>query len=546
MNSRNDNKSFLIRLLGTGAALMVGLGDVHLFDWDEINFAEITREMCITHCYSHVQVDFAPFYEKPPLFFWLQALSMQLGGVNAFSARFPNVVTGLLTVATLYKIGTHYQDRTFGLLWAALHTSALLPHFYFRTGIIDPVFNYWVLVSIYAWVRAQHSPSQRTACLWALQGGLTTGLAVLTKGPVGWLITCLTSGLYSFKLQPRSAPYSQLIPIFSTFALGIPLLWLGHETWHHGWAFLQAFTQYHIDLFSQPVAHHGQPVYYHFLVVFVGCFPASVLSLGSFYRPTWHGRLPLFSVMQALFWVVMILFSLATTKIVHYSSLAYFPVTWLAAHYLYAVGTRRTTPTQPLKYMLCAMGIGIGAVLAALPVIGLYKALLYKWVSDPFTRALIATPVAWAWRDTLVGVIYIVLTTWAYRAFCRLSVMSFARLSSLATTLSLMLGTLWIVPKIEAHVQGPAIAFYKACAGQAVYVRTVGFKSYAHLFYTRKGQADEPISRDIATLLTGPIDRPAYFVVRVTDQGLLAAYQDVVYLKKEGGFAFYKRAPASY
>ena len=45
------------------------LGDVHLFDWDEINFAEAAREMVITGNYSVVQINYQTFFEKPPLFF---------------------------------------------------------------------------------------------------------------------------------------------------------------------------------------------------------------------------------------------------------------------------------------------------------------------------------------------------------------------------------------------------------------------------------------------------------------------------------------------
>ena len=37
------------------------LGNVHLFDWDEINFAESAREMIVSGNYSRVQIDFKPF-----------------------------------------------------------------------------------------------------------------------------------------------------------------------------------------------------------------------------------------------------------------------------------------------------------------------------------------------------------------------------------------------------------------------------------------------------------------------------------------------------
>ena len=70
------------------------LGLTHLFDWDEINFAEAAREMIVSGNYSMVTIDFQPFWEKPPFFIWLQALSMKAFGVNEFAARLPNAICG--------------------------------------------------------------------------------------------------------------------------------------------------------------------------------------------------------------------------------------------------------------------------------------------------------------------------------------------------------------------------------------------------------------------------------------------------------------------
>ena len=42
-------------------------------------------------------------------------------------------------------------------------------------------------------------------------------------------------------------------------------------------------------------------------------------------------------------------------------------------------------------------------------------------------------------------------------------------------------------------------------------------------------------------LLTGNIDRPAYFVVKKTDMKRMQQYNDINFLYSEGGFAFYMR-----
>src|SRR5210317_1808862 len=78
------------------------LGNVHLFDWDEINFAESAREMIITGDYLNVRVNYELFWEKPPLFIWMQVASMKLFGINEFAARFPNAIVGIITLLVLF------------------------------------------------------------------------------------------------------------------------------------------------------------------------------------------------------------------------------------------------------------------------------------------------------------------------------------------------------------------------------------------------------------------------------------------------------------
>ena len=76
----------LIILLAGATLFFPFLGGVHLFDWDEINFAEAAREMIETGDYLTVKINYQPFWEKPPLFIWMQVLSMKLFGINEFGA----------------------------------------------------------------------------------------------------------------------------------------------------------------------------------------------------------------------------------------------------------------------------------------------------------------------------------------------------------------------------------------------------------------------------------------------------------------------------
>src|ERR1017187_3616547 len=91
------------------------LGAVHLFDWDEINFGECAREMIVTHDYFSVKINFQSFWEKPPIFIWMQALSMSIFGVSEFAARLPNAICGVFTLLVFFNIGRKLVDIKFGL-----------------------------------------------------------------------------------------------------------------------------------------------------------------------------------------------------------------------------------------------------------------------------------------------------------------------------------------------------------------------------------------------------------------------------------------------
>ena len=107
---RKKSNLYLAILILSGIIFFIPfLGRVHLFDWDEINFAESAREMIVTGNYHRVQINFQPFWEKPPFFFWLQVGAMKLFGINEFAARFPNAIFGILTLVTFFLIGKKVQ-----------------------------------------------------------------------------------------------------------------------------------------------------------------------------------------------------------------------------------------------------------------------------------------------------------------------------------------------------------------------------------------------------------------------------------------------------
>lgn len=545
INNRKIEQYYLPILILSGILFFIPyLGYVHLFDWDEINFAESAREMIVTGNYHLVQINFQPFWEKPPLFFWLQAGSMHLFGINEFAARFPNAIFGIFTLITFYFIGKKYRSARFGFLWALGYFGSFLPNIYCKSAIIDPVFNYFIFTGIYCmYLSLRKNTNARKGMLYAALAGLLIGLATLTKGPVGLLIFLITFFAYFIIYRFKNFPGIKKILAFTFFFVIVCLLWFGQELWENGFWFLNKFLAYQVDLFLNPVAGHGEPFYYHFVVVFIGCFPISILALPVFFSKISTAQNDFSRVMKILFWTVMILFSITTTKIVHYSSLAYMPLAFIAAIYLDRLIIERQKMKAWVLYLLFFMGFIFSFLLAALPYLAQHPALLLPYLHDPYAAASLQIKVDWSGYESWLGIIYFMAILFCFfiihkKYFAKGFVLLFY-----ATPILLFFYLISVVPKIEEYSQGPAIEFYKSLQGKDVYVWPIGFKSYAQYFYAKKpptpiyGDNDEPF------LLKGNIDRPAFFVVKVGDTTFDTSCSNCILIKQEGGFKFYTREP---
>ena len=189
------NNPILTEILITLGALLLFipfLGGVHLFDWDEINFAESAREMILTGNFLTVQVDFTPFVQKPPLFIWMQAISMKAFGITEFAARFPNVVCGMITLVILFRTGRRIYDAEFGWLWVLAYIGSILPFLYFKSGIIDPWFNLFIITALLNMIYFLEAERGKKQWWNLVLSAVLLGLANLTKGPVSILLFGLT------------------------------------------------------------------------------------------------------------------------------------------------------------------------------------------------------------------------------------------------------------------------------------------------------------------------------------------------------------------
>lgn len=551
MKKTSTVKHYLIIIIIGALFFLPYLGEVHLFDWDEINFAEAAREMLVTGDYLAVQIDFKTFHEKPPLFIWAQVLSMKLFGINEFAARFPNAIMGIITLLVLYRIGKQMFDEQFGLLWTLVYLGTFLPHFYFKSAIIDPYFNFFMFVAIYYLFKSAfrniNTPSLGTQKYIAI-AGVFTSLAVLTKGPVGFLLVFLTWAVFwVFNNKKYIFPAVDIF-IFSIITFVPTILWYVAIFAQSDGTVIEQFIAYQIRLLTTGDAGHSQPIYYHPVILMLGCFPASAFIFGAIKRRATDGTAQ--SEFKQwnfiLLLVVVILFSIVKTKIVHYSSLAYFPISFLAVYAIYQYEKSGKKPTAPVVLSLI-IGVLISAALIIFPLVMKNIDLFTDQITDKFTKAILLTDVTWG-SEYLIGV-FLLIVVIIGAIMLRRNIIRATCILFGGSAIVLFTFLPIFAPKIEPYTQGAPIEFFESLKGEDAYIEVLGYKSYAQYFYSNKSpkhslhQIGIPKEDAQKWLLEGNIDLPVYFVCHNKKKDKYLTEYELELLYEKNGFVFMRRIP---
>ena len=551
------------------------LGFAHLFDWDEINFAECAREMVLTNQYSSVQIDFLPFWEKPPLFIWLQAIAMKIFGVSAFAARLPNAICGVVTLLTVYFIGKKIYDEKFARLWVLAFAGSLLPQFYFHTGLIDPWFNLFIFLGIYHFAIYTNNYSSLSSQHFfnrsIVLAAFFIALAVLTKGPVAVLLFGICFCIW--RLWKRKAIMSwKHFFLFIGIALILPSVWFLTLVAQGKGYLVQEFIAYQIRLFSTEDAGHGGSFFYHWIILFVGCFPASIFAMLSLFKKVDDTpfEVHLLKFMRILFWVVLILFSIVKTKIIHYSSLCYFPITYLAAYTCYKLINGSFVWKRWMTLFVLAIGGIFSAVFTLLPFLPYFKKELINagFFKDTFAVANLQANANWSGFEWMVGLIFIV---GIFTAIYFLLNNNFSRSIPIlfgTVLITTTLATVLLAPRVEEYSQGAAIEFWKDHSGASFYCETIGYKSYAQYFYGNtqptisknsnyidfkktNGQrlanlllsnSENEINIQREWMLTGVTDKSSFFICKNWFEAEVSkSYPNLEKIGSKNGFIFWKR-----
>lgn len=318
-------------------ALIVGLGERPVYKIQEVRIAETAREMLASGDWAVPRYNGELRLQKPPLPYWLTAISYKAGGVNATTTRLPAVLFGLLSALLIWN----WVRRESGLNIAANSVLVLVASYlglrYFRSGEADAVLLFFISTASmlgYDMLHGRHDARHR------LLFGLVLGLGFLSKGPAA-LATPLLTLLAMAVIEKRAGRLQPSVKQFFSLP-GVALLLVAAFGWYV-WIIWQ-LPDVAQHFFGKQVDEtfvsgtHAKPVWWYLAHLFEFFAPWGVLLVPAAwmaYRQRHSATMPAL-VRFAWVWlvVVFVLLTVTVNKQMQYALLFAPPLAVILGHYL--------------------------------------------------------------------------------------------------------------------------------------------------------------------------------------------------------------------
>ncbi|MCA9135784.1 MAG: glycosyltransferase [Planctomycetales bacterium] len=267
--------SLQIALLIVAAAFLFSNLHYPLIDRDETRYAEIPREMLATGNWVLPQLNFQPYYDKPPLVYWLCAVSYKIFGINEFAARMVPALCAWLTIAATMWFGTRNFGRRVGLIAGMVLMLSVGFVFTSRYLLLDGVLSLLVAMSFYTAYEA--IKASRVNLGWWTLCGIFVGLGVLAKGPIAlvlWLPPVFAMAWLSDSVTRPSRWHYALIGLVM-MAVAAP--WFVIVSFQDAHFVSEFFITHNIRRFAGEF--HTRPFWFFIPVLLIAGHPWSFLTL---------------------------------------------------------------------------------------------------------------------------------------------------------------------------------------------------------------------------------------------------------------------------
>jgi len=180
-------KWFLLIIILASIAYISGLVFIDLFEEDACQYANIAMEMLQRKSFFEIYHFGNNYLDKPPLLFWLSAISYLLFGISDVAYRLPSFLFTILGLYSAYKLAASLYTRNTGIV-ALIILLSCQAYFIFNHDVrTDTLLTASVIFAI--WQLYEYIHHQKIKNL--IFGFTGIGLAMLSKGPIGAIVPLL-------------------------------------------------------------------------------------------------------------------------------------------------------------------------------------------------------------------------------------------------------------------------------------------------------------------------------------------------------------------
>ena len=295
------------------------LGATSFWDPDEAHYAQTTRELIASGDWLTPHYGGKPFFDKPILFYLLQAVPMLLAGPTEAAARAVPAVSALAIILWTWWLGRAMVSAQVGFVAALLLTVNPAVFALARYAILDTLFT----ALLFGGVALLTVSALRDRPRLQYAGYVSIALATLTKGPIALVLSGLVFVIaiaMSADARHRFLGLRWVLGAAITLALAAP--WFLVMVQKHGWAFVDGyFLKENLLLFSRQ-QYTGQPSWWFYpQILALGALPWTGVAVGRLYDDLRAGVRRVDTFQQLLWiWVVAIVgfFSFSRFKLDHY------------------------------------------------------------------------------------------------------------------------------------------------------------------------------------------------------------------------------------
>lgn len=409
-------------ILGLGFLFLFFGSDHTLLNPDESRYSEIAREMLATGDFITPRLNGLIFFDKPVLYYWLQALSIHWFGLNEWALRFFPAIYGVFGCLCVYLLGSCIGNRQAGIYSALLLASSPLYFFAAHYANMDLEVAVLITASLTCFLLAINSKNAKCQPWLFYLAYLFSGLAILTKGLIGIVFPTIIVGTWIVCTNRWYMIKQMRLCTGLLLVVAINLPWFYAVQRANPNFFHYFFVVQHFERFLTANFNSQSPIWFYVPVVLLGVFPWTFLIMTSFItaiKSIKHNP----NILFLLLWIgwIFIFFSIPKSKLIGYILPTIPPLMVVAGNYL---ANYKTQASRWILRLNLVSYLGIMIALLYLPQLAFWDSnltLAKPIILLVITLGIIVVIVAYCnWRASLH-------TTWHFMiagTFASLLVMS--------------------------------------------------------------------------------------------------------------------------